>query len=57
MEDITLDQATKQRACLEYCPQKGSCLYYAFEQDKCPKIKDLTKAFISYFAGKLALKM
>lgn len=46
LDDLLLDQDTKQEACLKYCPKKGNCRYYQFEQDNCPKIKELKTAFI-----------
>lgn len=53
--DMILDQATKQTACLEYCPQKGRCEYYAFEQDKCPKIQLIPVILAGVMLGKIKL--
>lgn len=46
LDDFFLDLEFKQRACLEYCPNKGNCEYYHFERDNCPKIKELKKEII-----------
>jgi hypothetical protein len=53
--DMILDQATKQTACLEYCPKKGRCEYYAFEQDKCPKIQLIPVILAGVMLGKIKL--
>lgn len=46
LDDFFLDLEFKQRACLEYCPNKGNCEYYHFERDNCPKIKELKTEII-----------
>lgn len=46
LDSIQLDAGTMQDACLNYCGQSRVCKWYQFEQDKCPKIREVKRKLV-----------